>query len=300
MGRHRAFAFTINNFTEEDILFCNTLECRYIIYGREVAPTTGTQHLQGYVYFTNAREFKSILEKHKKWHLEVAKGSAEQNIKYCKKEGNFVERGEAPKQGKRTDIDNIKEMVLEKKPMSEIVMEANSYQALKFAELATYHLYEDRTDKPYVTWIWGLSGTGKTKFVHDNHEDIYIKDGTQWWNGYNQQEVICIDDFDGKWPFRDLLRLLDRYKYQGQTKGGYVKINSPFIYITCEYHPEHFWNGNTYQQVFRRIDEIIKMTHTEVGGNTNVPDSEKAPAAQTFASASAPEVDEIGELIRKN
>ena len=44
-----------------------------------------------------------------------------------------------------------------------------------------------------------------------------IKDGTQWWYQYEGQEAVVIDDFDKKWPFRDLLRPLDRYPNQGSS-----------------------------------------------------------------------------------
>jgi len=56
-----------------------------------------------------------------------------------------------------------------------------------------------------------------------------------------------------------LLKLCDRYKYSGQVKGGFVKINSPFIFITCEFPPSHFWIGNTLTQVLRRADKIIYL-----------------------------------------
>ena len=86
-----------------------------------------------------------------------------------------------------------------------------------------------------------------------------MKDGTPWWDGYTNQDVILIDDFDGKWPFRDLLRLLDRYPYQGQIKGGYVKINSPHIYITCEFPPADIYQpGNELNQIIRRLDIILQ------------------------------------------
>jgi hypothetical protein len=72
-----------------------------------------------------------------------------------------------------------------------------------------------------------------------------------------------IDDFDGKWPYRDLLRLLDRYVYQGQIKGGYVHINSDYIIITCEHRPEEYWSGNELTQVRRRLDCVHECTNID-------------------------------------
>jgi len=80
-----------------------------------------------------------------------------------------------------------------------------------------------------------------TKFGQEN---IYSKDNTPWWDGYRQQQVIMIDDFEDDIPYRTLLKMIDRYQYQGQIKGGYVHINSPQMVITCEFPPSHFWSGN--------------------------------------------------------
>ena len=102
----RAFCFTINNWTEDDISFLDELSCRYLCYGKEVGES-GTPHLQGYVYFDNRRSVKGIV-KVLRGHVEVAKGNAEQNAAYCSKDGDFFERGDRPCQGKRTDIDAVK------------------------------------------------------------------------------------------------------------------------------------------------------------------------------------------------
>ena len=85
MERSRAYVFTLNNYTEEDEKYLQeVLQCRYIIYGRETAPETGTPHLQGYVYFNSARPFNAV-RKLRKWHIEKAKGDALQNGEYVKK-----------------------------------------------------------------------------------------------------------------------------------------------------------------------------------------------------------------------
>lgn len=115
-------------------------------------------------------------------------------------------------------------------------------------------------------WYW------KTRGPVEKHASHYIKDNNKWWDGYKQEEAIIIDDYEAnEWSYRDLLRLLDRYKYQGQTKGGYVKINSPFIYICSEFSPDQLWTDNKLAQITRRIDKLVNVADTnvtEVGGNT--------------------------------
>lgn len=99
MGKTRGFTFTYNVFTETTESFLQELNCRYIVYGYELAPTTGRPHLQGYVYFTNTRAFSGVLKdfsQHGKPTLFEAKGTADQNFDYCSKDGQYYERGVRP------------------------------------------------------------------------------------------------------------------------------------------------------------------------------------------------------------
>lgn len=263
MTKKRGWCFTCNNFTDEDEQIFNELECRYIIYGREIG-ASGTPHLQGYVEFQNPRGGRGLKRVHPRAHWEGRWGTPEEASEYCRKGPSVVERGELPRQGARTDLEEAASMVHSGQPLKKV---ADSFPAvyLKYHKgLAALKsmAYSHRTSPPDVTWIWGPTGTGKTRTAAEG--SFYMKDGTPWWDGYEQQERIVIDDFDGRWPFRDLLRLLDRYPYQGQIKGGYVAINSPQIYITCEYHPNHYWEANELEQVKRRLTKIMTSDGTEV------------------------------------
>lgn len=95
MSRGRAFTFTINVFDENTEAELQSLDCRYMIYGYELAPTTNRPHFQGYVYFDNARTITAV-SKSIKGHIEIAKGAPEQNYDYCSKDGHFLERGQRP------------------------------------------------------------------------------------------------------------------------------------------------------------------------------------------------------------
>lgn len=268
MDRLRSCCFTLNNYTEQDYEELRNMNSSYIVIGKEVGEQ-GTPHLQGYVEFKNQVRFSTLKKRYPKLHIEARRGTPLQASTYCKKEGDYVEIGNINEQGKRNDILSSCELILEKKSMKEVANH-NPEVFVKYHKglIAFKNIqYEDRTAKPQVHWRWGPAGCGKTRYCVEKHPDHYIKDGTMWWDSYEQQEAIIIDDFDGHWPYRDLLRLLDRNKYQGQYKGGYVKINSPYIYITCEFPPEHFWLGNTLAQVMRRIDSVSNVS--EVAGNTN-------------------------------
>jgi len=285
----RNICFT--SFDEAEYPHVDQNGCTYVIVGRETCPDTKRLHLQGYAEFDKPKRMSTLKKAFPTMHIEERKGSQKQAIDYCKKDGDWHEEGVLKQQGKRSDLEDVASDIFKGNSLSDIAG-AHPTQFIKYAKGIKELRASTFTDRPYdkppvVTWIWGPAGTGKTRSAFEAHESVYIKDGTMWWDGYEQQEAIIIDDFDGKWPYRDLLRLLDRYPYQGQYKGGYIKINSPYIYITCEYSPSFFWRGNEFAQVHRRLSEIKHLGPTgatnvtdvtEVAGNTGQPLLIRSPA----------------------
>ncbi len=264
-SRSRGWCFTLNNPLDDEIKLIKEIECRYVIYEPEIGQS-GTPHLQGYVEFDQIKRLSALKKILERAHWEARRGTPQEASQYCKKEGKQVERGELPKQGKRSDLTEIAERVRDGVSLAEIAEEKPALYAMfhRGLEALQYIQRKDRTESPTVTWLWGKTGSGKTRQA-TKANSFYIKDSTKWWDGYDQQEVIVIDDFDGSWPFRDLLRLLDRYPYQGQTKGGYVKINSPHIYITCDKPPENFWFGGEFEQIRRRISVVTEVLSQKWG-----------------------------------
>jgi len=123
MPRGRSFCFTINNFTTEDWDALKSFECRYMCFSHEVEPSTGTHHIQGYCSFANPRSLAGVADSlwsrcgGRRPHVEVAKGTAQQNRDYIKAEGKFTfgkvppfaffENGDMPSQGKRSDLKKV-------------------------------------------------------------------------------------------------------------------------------------------------------------------------------------------------
>lgn len=269
MSKSRTWCFTINNYVDADIQNISHVACSYLIYGKEVGEEGKTPHLQGYVEFENARAMGGVKKafKNKTMHLEPRRGTAAQASEYCKKDGAFIEYGQISQQGKRSDLIEVAE-IMKNRGLAALT-EERPEMIIKYSKgilaLQTF-LLKPRTQKPRVVWLWGLAGTGKTRTATDGlpATDVYIQTFDKWWDGYQQQKRIVLDDYtwDGKdVSFRYLLRLLDRYACQVEVKGGTVHINSPEIYITCEFPPSTFWMGNMLTQVTRRLDEIreVKM-----------------------------------------
>lgn len=264
MSQSRNFCFTLNNPTDEEFEALLAYKSNYTVIGKEKGEQNGTPHLQGYIEFASAKRITTLHKAFPRVHWEVRRGTAAQAAAYCKKDGDYYEQGTPTQQGKRTDLEDLARAALSGTDLLEIA-HANPaavmqyHKGLQFLRNLTIRP-RNRDTPPTVVWRYGKTGVGKTRFVFEHHETVYIKDGTQWWDGYEQQEAICIDDFDGKWPFRDLLRLLDRYPYRGQVKGGYVDINSPYIYITCEFSPESVFHvDEELAQILRRITQVVHV-----------------------------------------
>ena len=273
------WCFTINNYSDSDTFAVRHMlskpNVKYGIFGFEVGEEEKTPHIQGYVRFRSTVGFNAMAHKLVRARLERANGDDMQNKKYCSKDDNHEEYGEAEesKQGSRNDIKAVSQLIrsgeIEQTDFMfdypEMYVRYGRMFDRMFAEVAP-----KRTTEPNIIWRYGLSGTGKTRHIFDNHDNVYVKDNTLWWDGYKSGDVILIDDFDNNIPYRVLLRILDRYQYQGQIKGGYVQVNSPHIYITCEFPPTHYWCGNELLQITRRLSSIVHVGEKKANGEPNL------------------------------
>lgn len=85
----RAWCYTINNYSEEDIRRLQEVDAVRHVCGREVGEN-GTPHLQGYVRFQKPQRFSWWKNQFPRAHVEPRIGSEKQASDYCKKEGDII------------------------------------------------------------------------------------------------------------------------------------------------------------------------------------------------------------------
>lgn len=238
---------------------------KYVICGEEVCPTSGRLHWQSYVYFRFQRHWNSVKSIMNGRHFEKQKGSIDDAIEYCKKDGKWFDYGKTPSQGKRNDISAIKGLVTDgSESIAEIVMNhCTSLQHIHVVEKVMKYLQPKRPIKKLkVFWLYGPPGTGKSQFCYDQDEDVFSPISEKWWDGYNGEKRILIDDFRPNWcSFDKLLKLLDKYPLRIEAKGTSMQAQWNTVYITTPHNIDNtFINSEeNLAQLHRRVTDVIEF-----------------------------------------
>lgn len=265
--RYRRYVFTLNNYAslDEQRLQAPHEFVRYVLYGREVAES-GTPHLQGVVLFNrvmSVRQVKTLFNL-PSMHLEQMRGSFEQATEYCKKDGDVYERGDPPKPGARSDLAAIKEAIDEGADEKEIA-ESHFKQWVRyrrsFSRYREIVRAKERNWKSQVWYIWGSTGSGKTRWVHEKEPSVWIWGGDRWFDGYAGHDAVLFDDFRGGFRYNYMLKLLDRYPMRVPIKGGFVNWQPKRIYITANISlaDQYPGVGESRAPLVRRIENVINM-----------------------------------------
>lgn len=288
-ARGRAYVFTWNSYSasDEDSLRIE-LEggvVRYCCYGRERAPTTGRNHLQGVIYFAKPRRFGGV----KRWfanlgghdvHIEPMRGTIEQAIAYCKKDGDFFEHGTAPKYAGSRKLAGKREKDRWKSiratcenqqfanlPDDFVCRYPGNPQRIFQLSLASKAPKERDDLENY--WLWGETGTGKSRsaraWCRAKGYSLYLKDATKWWDNYSGEHVALIEEFgpeEAKALGQLLKRWTDHYPFPGEIKCAPSRpMRPPIVIVTSNYSIEELFPlSRDYEPFLRRfrVYEFVK------------------------------------------
>ncbi|AYP28905.1 MAG: helicase [Zuhalvirus cruti] len=117
----------------------------------------------------------------------------------------------------------------------------------------------------------GPSGTGKTHaaFGAFGTEESYVKTPTtKWWDGYQGESKVIVDEFRGQVSVGLLLKWLDPagYPLSLETKGGGCVAKYNEVILTSNIHPREWYpdlDGTTLEALYRRI-KIIEFNEVFV------------------------------------
>lgn len=269
----RALLFVINNYNDDvvDVLRRYSTKCRYLVFGYEIAPTTGTPHLQAFVCFDNPRsvlKFHDDIWEAEKFHMRTdLNGTHQQNADYCKKTETkdpskpapgYEEFGEIPRQGERTDWCVAVQELISGTPVEQVI--ENQPQLLPCIRALDH--FRNKCLKPLrrdvqVIVLWGDSGAGKSEWAYDNYPNLYSKPPSKWWDGYTGQTTVLLDDYYGYIQYSELLNVLDRYPYHAEVKCGYVWAQWDTVIITSNKPPEQWYAKGLTPALRRRLTKIF-------------------------------------------
>lgn len=178
------------------------------------------------------------------------RGSIKENELYCSKDGIYTTFG-LPFIGKggRRDLQEYYEMVKEGKSDRELAEHdfgvfARTLKATDRIRLATRPII---TEEREVILLCGQTRAGKTRWAYDNYPHLYeMPIGKDvWMDGYQGEEVVLLDEFEGQMPLNSALKLLEHYYVRRvPVKGSFVWFNPKIIIVTANIMPAQWYDFN--------------------------------------------------------
>nr|AQU11753.1 replication protein [Cruciviridae sp.] len=225
-------------------------------------------HWQGYVQFHKSLRFTQVKKYLKSYtaHVEQANGTLEENIQYCSKSASRVlpakSYGKPVESGERTDIERLYVDVKSGKSMA-CIIDHHTNTWFKYhgaVDKAKFYLEQKVAcqKRTCTVTVWVDQGqTGKTtRALYDINEDgkmiaktgvfrLTHEEGRLWWDGYDGQPTLVIDDCVHLIKFDYWKSLVDGHPMRIQIKNGWKNALWNRVIINSNRHPNNWWPDNS-------------------------------------------------------
>lgn len=283
--RFRAFVFTIPNYTDFDeheleILYRDQVPLN-LIAGREVCPTTGTPHLQGYVQFKNPRLPRFLCHYIHNGFIDAARGSAASNIQYCSKNNDVAVNHTdiVTVQNNKDDLGKqIYSLCSTLNPSDFIQQHPGLWVSYSSLITRTYNNIQYPERVPWCgdlqkknVWIYGPTGTGKSTWARNQGTVHMHKLPNKWWNGYSSHvDTVIYEDYcPSTLGMAQYMKIWsDRYEFTAEVKNSAVRIypGSFFFIVTSNYSiRECFEKEEDIAPLQRRFTQVAVNSSEELG-----------------------------------
>lgn len=264
--RGRSFQITLNEPTKWNELkayITSSKMMTYIIACKEKAPTTGHEHIHCYVHYNSNKQL-SIKKLHGA-HVEICRGTPQQNIEYIRKDGNIIfEQGDEPHQGGSLTIRELRSI-----ENSDDLPDWKQYNTwLKMKQQPIKTKVSDWYKSVTVYYIQGPSGIGKSRraveLMLENGVDEFdeVKHKGEFWHGTSGEGCCVYDDFrDSHMKASEFINFIDYNVHNLNIKGGSVRNRYTLIIITSVQPIDSIYSNmddEPKQQWLRRV-KVIAM-----------------------------------------
>ena len=129
--------------------------------------------------------------------------------------------------------------------------DVKKYPKFRTTRELAYSRSAKRDFKTELHIFHGPTGTGKSHTAYNEAKalgEVYFKPEGKWWDGYNGQESVILENFRGGLSVgfqTSLCCLADRYPMQVPIKRGFRQFISKRIYITSNMDIDEMFNDST-------------------------------------------------------
>ncbi len=272
--------WTLNNPTKADRIRLKQLvrtedntstHITYIVFQEEKAPITGTIHFQGYIEFNcsmRTTRIKNVIF-NRSVHLSRV-DYPHKAIAYCKKSDTKVIDGQTGEWGTAKAIKTwngkLLDAINDGAKTEELIQSfpeqfiKHGPNILKMKNL----LIKPRRHAMEILIYYGKTGCGKSFTANEKYTDAYWSKwpcgGRWWWDGYDGEETVIMDEFRHQISFDQMLNIIDCYPYKTEYKGGMREFTSKRIVITTNIDPMNWYpNLEDVSMLHRRFRDFAKI-----------------------------------------